>query len=308
MEDKNNFKFLLYLMIAVSIIFAGLLAGNNVSVNTNPLNEDGTRVFTEPLDIDLQQARNVIQSTYGDNTSVLTKKKNLLKFGRNELVGTTEATIMTLPSGITEETFVLGNNITHIASTNNTDLQNLKVEGHIVNLTSGDLTFVVQSVTLAGQTKTALTTPLHRVTRAYNDDSTNLVGTIYIAEDVSFVSGVPSVNTAIKLIIPQGEQQSQKASTSLSSQDYWIITHFHGSVLEKTSAFGNLRLEVRQKGKVFRPVSPYLAVESGNTEQWEFKPYLIIPKNSDVRLRASGSGANTDISGGMNGYLAIITD
>lgn len=47
----------------------------------------------------VHHALEVIEDTYGDAVSVDLKKKDLLKFGRNEAVGTTEATIMTLPAG-----------------------------------------------------------------------------------------------------------------------------------------------------------------------------------------------------------------
>ena len=35
-------------------------------------------------------------------------------------------------------------------------------------------------------------------------------------------------------------------------------------------------------------------------------PYIIVPKNSDVRMRATSSANNTEVEAGMNGYLAIV--
>jgi len=55
-------------------------------------------------------------SAYGDRVSVAHKKKSLLKFGRNKLVGTSAATIMTLPAGVSNETYISTNGINRLSS------------------------------------------------------------------------------------------------------------------------------------------------------------------------------------------------
>lgn len=177
-----------------------------------------------------------------------------------------------------------------------------------ITATNQNKTFVTQTVTLAGATKTALGTALARCTRVYNPEqnrAVNYVGKISVAQDVTFTSGDPAAAaTQVHAIIPAGKNQTVKASTSLSSQDYWIVTSFRGSVLEKTSATADVELQVRKIGGVFRPVEDVTCSEAA-PGIFEFNPYLIIPANADVRLQAWASASNTSVTGSIQGHLAI---
>lgn len=255
----------------------------------------------------VHHALEVIENTYNDKVSVDKKSKDLLKFGRNSAVGTSETTIMTLPSGVLAETYVSGNDITHFASGSAADTgTELVVEGHTI--TGSNLTFSSQTVTLDAtnsQTKTALTIPLARITRAYNNGDTELNGPIYFAQDVTFTNGVPQTDSAVHLIIPAGQNQSRKASTSLSQNDYWLISSITLSCNEKTSSFVSGFVEARVIGKVFRPLTQEIAVSAGDTTVIYFDPYIIVPPNSDIRFQAVAGGAGTDVTAGIRGYLAI---
>lgn len=331
-------------------------------------------------DYGVEMAIRQIEGDYGVKVSVVDKRKQLTKFGRNEEVGTSGATVMTLPSGVTSESYVNRNLITHFASSSTADAMILTVEGHTVGSTvsvssltqtagtatcttgsahghaTGDWvyieganeagyngivqvtvssttvftytvasgtaspatgtitstnqnkTFTVQSATLAGQTKTALSTPLARCTRAYvkeQNKATDLVGTVYFSQDVSYSAGVPGTASAVHLMIPAGFNQSEKASTSLSSQDYWIVTDLEGSINEKTgTVLADLELQVRKVGGVFRPIARFTCTNL-NSRNKAFIPPRIVPANADVRIRAIASSANTEVIGVMSGHLAI---
>lgn len=254
----------------------------------------------------IADALNRIYKTYGDVVSVSEKGKSLLKFGESQQVGVSATTLMDLPTGTINETYVADNLITHISSSSGSDTVALKIEGHTVD-GNGDFTFVVQDATLVGQTKTALTTPLARCTRMYNNDSTNLVGTVYAYEDVAVVAGVPSTGSAVHCMIQAGKNNSSKASTTISSVDYWIITELVGLFIEKAAGFAEIHLEIRLKGKVFTEVAHVAVGDGQSTAPVVFSPPIIVPPNSDVRLRAVADGANTYIGGYINGSLAIIT-
>jgi len=116
-------------------------------------------------------AINNIQSIYGDEVNVRTRNGDITKFGHNHLIGTSIATIMHLPAGILHETYVAADLINSIISTDNADTQEVYIEGHTID-GSGNFTFVTQLVTLTGQTVAALSTPLARVSRMYNNNST----------------------------------------------------------------------------------------------------------------------------------------
>lgn len=253
----------------------------------------------------LRHAVDVIKSTYSDDVSVYQKNKDLLKFGESLQVQTSKTTLMDNLSGVYNESYITDNTntITHFASSSASDTEDIVVEGH-TNDGSGNLTFATQTVTLAGQTKTALTTPLNRCTRIYNNGTNDLVGNVYVAKDVTFTAGVPASD--VHCMITAGKNNSNKASTSISSTDFWIVTDFQGQWLEKGAGYAEVHLEIRLQGKVFREYA-HLAVNDGNPiTSNKFLPYLIIPKNADVRLVASASAAGKAVGGEIQGVLVKV--
>lgn len=259
------------------------------------------------VDPDIAYAERLIEATYGDTVSVYAKAKSLIKFGRNPNVGTATTGYTLWSTGVDQanETYVADNvnSIDSISSSSTSDTIQLTVEGH--TMTGGDRTFVVQTVTLSGRTRVALTTPLNRATRVYNSNAVNLVGNVYVYQNTAISSGKPTDTTKIHLTVRAGKNQSEKASTSLSSTDYWIITGFRGSVLKKTAGFADVEIQARLAGGVFRQLED-VATSSGSAGIFRFKPYLIIPPNSDIRLIAVADSSGTDVSGSIQGYLASI--
>lgn len=257
----------------------------------------------------LVHAKDVILKTYGDVVSFSDKGKDLLKFGRNPNVGTSKVTIWYTGQDQANETYVADNvnSIDTISSSDANDTEVVSIEGH--TMTGGNRTFVVQTATLNGQNKVVLTTPLNRCTRVSHADqsSTDLVGEIYVYEDTAITAGKPTDTTKIHLTVPAGENQSQKASTSISSTDYWVVSSFKASFLQKSGAnVAEMRIEVRKVGGVFKPRTEAIAVKTGESKEITFEPYLIVPKNSDVRLTAVASASGQSISGEVNGFLAKV--
>jgi len=286
--------------------------GDLLSLTATPVNvpdDEGNNERAGVLcvtDYWLQHAINTIKADYGDTVSVEARNKDLLKFGRNPLIGTSRAVVMTLPAGILNETYPTTNSITTISSSSASDTNDMTVEGHTVDVTGFIFTFVVQTATLNGQNQVTLATPLARVSRTMTDDSVDTVGRIYIYETDTTTAGVPDTDTKVHLIQEAGVNNSEKAATTISNADYYIVTGFYGDVLEKSAAFATLHLEVRKAGGVFVNKVDIAATTGGGGRLHEFKPYLVVPKNADVRLRATADGANTDISGGIQGVLAVV--
>jgi len=251
----------------------------------------------------MQHAINNILADYGDTVSVYSKNKDLLKFGRNSLVGTSQATIMTLPAGVLNETYVASNLINTVSSSSASDTYVLTVEGHTVS--GGVFTFVTQDVTLKGQTQVALTPPLARGSRSYNGGAVDSVGNIYVYETDTDTAGVPDTAAKVHLIQVAGLNNSEKASTTISNTDYLILTSFYADCLEKTAAFVDIHLEVREVGKVFRD-KVTISANTGARGEHIFMPYLVIPKNADIRLSAIADGASTVVAGGFQGVLAKV--
>lgn len=264
---------------------------------------DGTsRVVAYTPDFWTEHALREVYSTYGDVVDV--KPKSLHKFGENQLVGTSEATLMTLPAGVLSETYVSTNAITHLSSSSAADTQLVAVEGHTIS--AGLFTFVTQTATLTGQTKVALTTPLARISRIANLGSTGFAGSVYGFEDDTLTAGVPNTAAKVHITVTAAENQSLKASTTISNADYEFITDIYASVEKKTAAGAVVRFKVRNAGGVFRTQFKLGLNSVGPDVRMTFRPYLIIPQNSDVLMTAEADGASTEISGGWNSLLATV--
>lgn len=262
----------------------------------------------DEMDADFRTAINVISATYGDTVSFQAKKKNLLKFGRSTQANATNyVTVMGLPTGTLNETYETTNAIDFIVSTSASDTMTVGVEGHTIN--AGDLTFVSFNVVLNGTTPVTLGTPLARCNRLANLGSANNVGVItaYSSARAGGVSGGNlSDGSGAKCQIAALKNQSEKCATSISSVDYWVIQNITCSVLTKTSATAEFRLETRdvKNNGVFRP-SFIVNASNTSTTVWNISPNIIVPKNHDVRMVCLGSG-NIEVAANMNGKLAIV--
>lgn len=329
---------------------------------------------------DIAQAVRTIKADYGVDVSVESKRKNLLKYGRNQNVGSaaTGYTIWFTGQDQAHETYVFRNIIDSISSGSTSDVDIIiTVEGHTVGddlsvssltqsagvatcttstdhgladddwvyieganeteyngvvqvtvtgsttftytvdsgatspatgtitATDQNKTFVTQDVTLNGRTRVPLTTALRNVTRTYvknQNRASDTAGELYVYENTSLTSGKPTDTTKIHLTQPSFANQSRKASTALSSTDFWIVTGLRGSILEKASSFADVALQVRELGGVFREREDVVAGQP----PFQFKPFLIIPANADVRLVGISDSTSRDVSGSIQGYLASV--
>lgn len=251
----------------------------------------------------LVQAEREIEATYGDRVSIDRKAKSLVKFGRSAELGTTGLETVWTVGG--DETYVTDNTISYISSSSASDTQQITIEGHTVDA-NGDFTFSIQTVTLEGQDAVALGTDLARVSRAYNSDSTELAGRVVVYENATVVGGVPTDETKIHIDIPQGFQQSFKAATTFSKDDYYLMTGFYGAVSSKQAGSVDFYVEIRDKGKVFLPKGCFTASSTGGAADISLDPALLVPKNADIRIRCETENNNVVVFGIFKGYLAKV--
>jgi len=246
--------------------------------------------YIQTTDPEMTRAIAQILGTYGDTVSVNEKNKSLLKFGRNDDIGTTAETVW-LTGG--HETLPTGNNIDIVTSTSASDTGDVLIEGHTIS--GSDLTFVSQTVTLTGTGNTSLTTPLYRASRMVNMGSADFVGTVTVEDN----------GTSTHITCPPAVNQSQKCATSLSSQDYWIITGISVGVDKTQTRSVTFELQVKPFGGVWLTQVMVETSAAGSVQQ-DGKPYFIVPKNADFRIRATSSGTTTAVSAWVNGHLALV--
>jgi hypothetical protein len=251
----------------------------------------------------LVQAEREIEATYGDRVSIDRKAKSLVKFGRSAELGTTALETVWTVGG--NEVYVTSNTISYISSSSASDTQQITIEGHTVDA-NGDFTFSIQTVTLDGQNAVALDTDVARVSRAYNSDSTEIIGRVVVYENATVVGGIPTDETKIHIDIPQGFQQSFKAATTFSKDDYYLMTGFYGAVSAKQAGSVDFYVEIRDKGKVFLPKGCFTASSTGGAADISLDPAILVPKNADVRIRCETENNNVVVFGIFKGYLAKV--
>lgn len=261
-------------------------------------------------DFAVRHAIEEVRSSY-NGVRVRPKWKTLNKFGRNEAVGTGGTTLMTLKSGQNAETYASGNTIGYVSSSSSADMGKTVVLEYHVTDGAGNLTFGAQTMTLDatdGQVKTAIPTACFRVSRSCTYDATgqevSLTGDLYVYEDDTVSAGVPATAAKVHLIQPAGRQQSQKAATSISSVDYWVVTRVGSTIAEKTTTGADIRVWTRRLGQPFRAVVDESYINTGGPYALEESPYcFIIPANSDVYMQGVSASGTIKMAGRMSGFL-----
>lgn len=259
------------------------------------------------LPFDLAMAEQEIYATYGDRVSIWDKRKSLLKFGTNEDIDSGVQEMIWSQGGF--ETYATTNSIDAASSSSVSDTQTIRIEGHTVVGTgvNQQFTFVVQDVTLTGQTPVALATPLARVSRMINLGSTEFVGDVYIHEGAAVTGGVPDDLATSHMVVRGsiGHNQSRKAATTISNVDYLIIEQVSAGVERGAAAAADIVLELRTPGTVFAPKAEFTVTQGGRDRR--IYPYLIVPKNADIRMAATTNTANCVVTGSFEGFLAKVT-
>ena len=108
--------------------------------------------------------------------------------------------------------------------------------------------------------------------------------------------------------IPRQEQLgSDETCFKNNGKKHWIwcLTAAAFSVNKFKAAAVDFELQRRDVGGLFRPFFR-LSLDSGaqSTIHIPFDPYLIVPKNSDVRVVATGDSAGISVEATFQAYLA----
>lgn len=258
-------------------------------------------------DFNLALAEKEIFELYNKRVSIWDKAKTLVRFGVNPDVNGVEETVWDI-GGI--ETYATGNTIDTISSTNATDTEVIRIEGHTVIGTGVDakFTFVVQTVTLNGQNKVLLPIPVARVSYMENANSFSLVGDVFVYEDTAIVAGAPTDLTKAhcKIRGTAGIDQSQKCATTFSDTDFFIV-NFASAGLESGTGVdvaADVHFEVKEPGGIFKHRKVFSSVKGSSITQ--INPYIIVPRNSDVRINCATTSSNVAVTASFSGYLATV--
>lgn len=244
------------------------------------------------------------------------KGKTLRKFGR--IINTSSATKNTVATFLGDtfvEDYSTTNDIDYLVCENNSIAGPIHFEGHYFD-GNGDLVFGAETVTATGQTPAPLSRGYCRGNRLKRGESGTFASPIaaltggvfaYASAGVTVTDGVPQTPSAVKVMIADGKQQSEKCASSLSATDFMAVTSVSATVTREngTGIEAEIDIEYRRKGGVFLPLGLELTLrrDSDNSERWLMNPYEIIPSNSDFTMSAFVSANDTQLTGRISGYL-----
>jgi hypothetical protein len=284
------------------------------------------------IEFGIEDAIRRIFNEFGDIVSVTQKKQALLKFGRSRAIGGDQKGTVWVAqdTGQPDERFATENKVRGLSSSDTGDFGTVfRVEGCSLDTGTGFQSFG-RDVTCLGQTQASFDggargDRIYVKPSAWPLVSRPATGTIYVYDTGlagGLSAGVPNVPAATKVLLEgdtgwsdtgedqKGPNQTQKLATTLAHDEYWIAAEVFLAIGRSgpQSARVDAEIEYRQLGGVWRPVGLELSLEEGaQTEALiPLRPYAILPKNSDVRMRAQSTIASTLASGFINGYLAKV--
>ena len=171
--------------------------------------------------------------------------------------------------------------IDSISSESGADTQEITLVG-----LDTDYNEVTQSATLNGQTRVALTTPLIRLYRMYNNNSSDLAGHVVAYVNTALTAGIPTDKTKIRAIIDPNAQQTLMAVYTVPAGKTAYLQRGYASTAggNKNSNYIG-RFYTREVGKVFR-LQNVNAISSTATSIITLDYYvpLRIPEKTDLEF------------------------
>ena len=187
-----------------------------------------------------------------------------------------------------------------ISSSNDSDTMDVEIQGLDENW---DL--VLQTVTVDGQTKVTLPTPLIRVFRMKNVGTTNILGNLFCYVDTAIVGGIPTDGSKVRAIIRDGHNQTQMALYSVP-RGYSLFIKLGWSTIagKNTTANIGIFIKVRSFGSVFRELHTTALLSAGNSVST--RPYEIplkLEEKTDIIYSCGVTQNDTAVSSGFHGIL-----
>jgi hypothetical protein len=176
-------------------------------------------------------------------------------------------------------TFSTTADIDTISGDNVGDTVEMLIEG-----LDGNLNEVIQTVNLNGQNKVSLTTPLKRVNRAYNNNSSDLLGNVYIYVDSAITLGVPDDVTKVRGYVSAEGQQTLQGIYTVPIEKTGYLTSKRLSLTGRKDGFADYEVYVRFLGNVFRVQETRELSSSGTSapeDNFEDQP-IFIPGGTDI--------------------------
>jgi hypothetical protein len=192
--------------------------------------------------------------------------------------------------------------IDSISSSNGSDTEDIEIQG-----LDSSYNLVIQTITLTGQTRAALTTNLIRVFRLKNVGSSNLLGNVYVYENTALSSGVPIDTTKIRAIIGIGNNQTLMAIYTVPAGKTAYMRNWYAATAGAlVNSVHEIRLFARPFGQVFqlKHDSSLITTGSSHIQHLYFDPEKFEEK-TDIEMKAN---TDTNIAIVSAGFDLVLID
>ena len=199
-------------------------------------------------------------------------------------------------------TYSTSDDIDSISSSDNGDTQDMEIQGLDINYN-----IVIQTVTLTGQTRAALTTNLIRVFRMKNVNSTDISGTVYCYVNGAITLGVPDDKTKVRAMVLNGHNQTLMAVYTVPAGKTAYMTGWYAGIsgAKKTSVHV-IHLVARKFGQVFQLKHVSSLVASGTSHvHHNYSEPLVYTEKTDIEMHTD---TDTDVSAVSAGFDLILVD
>lgn len=188
----------------------------------------------------------------------------------------------------------------YVSSSNAGDTQATQWEV-LTEDSGGDWNMETVSVTLVGQTKTAIVPAsgdgVIRVWRGVNNGATNFAGTVYLYEEDTVTAGVPDTASKIKAVILNGDNQTLMSMYTVPSGHTGIMRRMQvalGSGVNPASPVAAVfTWRARPFGSVFRIKDKAELISNGNgVIPWNHLGGEVLEAKTDLFVSCESTTAN----------------
>ena len=177
----------------------------------------------------------------------------------------------------------------YISSSSALDTMPIRIQG-----LDADFKEKEQTITLQGQTRLTLDGTWSRINRAFNDDTNDIAGNVFVYTNGANTDGVPNTANTVKGVIENVHNQTLQAIYTVPIDYYFHLSSFHLSCDAKTAntdANLTLKLIVRKKSSVFR-TQEIIALSNHSPSVISLDMPLPIEGGSDVMFQIVSSTSN----------------
>ena len=197
-------------------------------------------------------------------------------------------------------TYSTTDDIDTVSSSSALDTQILHIQGLDINYDE-----VTQIVTLNGQNKVTLKTPLLRVWRVFNTSNTDIAGAVYVYVNGVITAGIPDVDSTIRAYVYDGNNQTLMMM-------YTIPKGFTGFLLERDVSLGGrktgfitVKLWIRFENSVWR-IANVSDLSAAGTSAFEHTNRVLGPMTEKTDIQTTATGDTLGLTCAASGEVYLV--